>query len=240
MRWKITYKIAGNVSIGAPYEGYAGHGLKLVCNSGRLEEIEHILETDDSLSEDEVFLASHGKLRFFWEYVNFNRLLPLRIASHHRERLDQVEGEPRLRTGTISMSGSVRVARPLVFPAEQVLTKLASDARLVRWLGWANKARLVEVDGAEAVRILYFVCEDWARHRPQAVDTQLVRELKHVRDFVSHARLDKNKAALQFLEQHLGAPTNRYDPANPKHEGLVRDYRQRAQQYIDAELGTML
>jgi hypothetical protein len=83
------------------------------------------------------------------------------------------------------------------------------------------------------------VCEDWERHRPQAVNTPLVKELKHVRDFVSHPRLE-NKKALAFLKAKLGSPTNRYEAGDPKHVGLVGDYRQRAQQYIDSELATML
>jgi len=239
MRWKITYKIADNVTVEAPHDGYDAHGIKLVCEAGQLQEVEHILEVDDSDSGDEILLASREQLRFFWEFVAFSRLLPPRIASYHREKLDRADGEPRVRTGSIVGESGYSVARPVVFPPEETLNRLSSDERLVRWLGWANRARRVGGDDAEAILPLYFVCEDWKRHRPHVVNTQLVRELKHVRDFVSHARLDKNKAALAFLEQQLGGLRNRYEPTNPKDAILVRDYRERAQRYIDAELSAM-
>ena len=67
-------------------------------------------------------------------------------------------------------------------------------------------------------------------------DEPKITDLKHMRDFVSHGDPLTNPALLALVESELGYRSDRYEPGNASHVGMIRKYRGLARAMVDYEL----
>ncbi|MGH7301135.1 MAG: hypothetical protein ACREJE_12050, partial [Candidatus Rokuibacteriota bacterium] len=84
-------------------------------------------------------------------------------------------------------------------------------------------------DHANAIRVLFLLWEDLNLTAPS------MEGFKYVRHFVSHPRID-DPQTVAFIEAQLGAGTRRYDPFKHEHRALLKEWRQKAEAAIRADL----
>jgi hypothetical protein len=86
-----------------------------------------------------------------------------------------------------------------------------------------------------AIRIYGNVWED-VGHAATTRGSAEAQEFRHTRDFVSHAKLDRNRSALAFLQTRFGRPVDRFDPTDLDHRAFVKRQCAAARELIDTEL----
>jgi len=102
------------------------------------------------------------------------------------------------------------------------------DPWLARQLNLYNESYKL-TDHANAIRVLYLLWEDPSLRPPGT------EGFRHVRHFVSHARIDA-RDTVRFIEAQLGRGTDHFQPFNPAHHAFVRDWRHRVEQALEATL----
>jgi hypothetical protein len=112
---------------------------------------------------------------------------------------------------------------PLNFPPAPVTERVAHDPWLARQHHLFNVAYKID-DAANAIRLLFLIWE--------ALDMSIgvqMRGFRYVRDFVSHARITKAKT-VAFIQAHLGAGTDQYDPFSRQHCDFLSEWWRRAEE----------
>ncbi len=126
-------------------------------------------------------------------------------------------------TGTASIIHAVRL------PEEEKI--LNAPGRLLAWLRLANDSRR-PATAQDALRNYYMIWEDM-HGRPGPGDRG--EELKFVRDFASHAKVE-NPALRAFLRRELGEDAPQFDPSNQKHAAYLERRRDWARSLVEAEI----
>lgn len=232
-KWRVSYEVADPAEMQTRAAGYPALDLTFEYdNEGKLANVHHELGTDEDC-ENTALLESERKLALFWEVMNYKYGVPLVT----RTRTVTPTDDPRDRTHhTVIYKCDSLLVKPIELPKPDVLTIV--DTRLQVWLHLANYAR-DSVSYADALRTYYIILED-IHGSITGCDTQPKGQIRHMRDFVSHAMIDRNKALLRFLESELGVRTKQYDPTNRSHQDLVRKYRDVARRLVHTDLQARL
>jgi hypothetical protein len=237
-RWKVNYRFPLGLEVENVVESYPKIGVLIGYSGNKLVEVNYELDVDEGLDASQVMALSDTQLEFFWRILEYRYRLPLPQASKCAQQISPDVGNV-VNAGFASASSRIpiclriRMPDPATFPGVYsrlpILIRLANDA-------------LHAIDAVDAVRNYYMILEDQYPdcRKISLSPSKEVTELSYVRDFVSHAKITRNKELLQFLEKELGRPVYSFDPDDPQHQALVNRYRQLGCYLVDQEINKLL
>lgn len=233
VKWKITYHIDDVVNVTYPLGDYSKCGIELHYKGKKLVRVEHIIEAGDTSFDEGLFMQSarDKHLQLLWEWMEYQRSTPIRQIRLTAER---VSSGSTVRTGQISHTSQYCKNIEVNLPTESQIFN--ADPKLRIWLQCANQA-LHAIDDAEAIRNYYLILEGM---KGKTDFSPKEKELNYTRDFVSHAKIDINEKALQFLQTELDITEKldklQYDRNDDSHQKLVKRQRKAAKSMIESEL----
>lgn len=227
-------------------------------NSGRqdtfLAAVNHEITVREGLSKGDVEKKSESILGLFWELLIYRRGLPLSVGTN-AEELHSGVGPVTPMTGIRYHTTGLTLAGIVHLPSSMDCTN--QKERLEVWLHLANYSR--NADPSDAIRNYYMIWEDMKTDpemkrlrrtidpRERKLRAKRMKELPWVRDFVSHPKIDRK--AVAFLNGKLaaygatvvaGARRVQYNPGDEAHKKFVREQREEARKFIEAEIESVL
>jgi hypothetical protein len=241
-RWRVCYRFSNPVDVQSPITAYPSLGVSLYYNeSAKLVRIEHELVANDVDGPSNVIDKSQVELRLFWELMHYQRGVSLPINNRSAQKLDQGQEEAPVHTGIRSTLSRFSVCKAIVMPDDKVFKR--TNNRLIVWLWLANMARQAidtPKDNAEAIRNYYMIWEDLHGTPDKPTTPKEARELKLIRDLVSHGYKVNNKELRKLTLDQCGREINQFDPTDKTQQCLVHRYRTIGHDLIEAELDRML
>ena len=235
-QWKVIHRFSHGVLVQNPITDYQNIGLFLYYEGNKLMRVEHDLDCDDKLEPHRVISLSQQRLGLFWTLLRYRRGVSLPNISSVAQKVGPSNSSPAKSTGFVDVAATVLICSSIVMPDPKVFSDV--PARLLVWLRLANDA-LDSVDPAYAIRNYYMIWEDlYPDWKIQEGPTE-AKELKLVRDFVSHAKIN-NPEVLDFVEKNVGKRIKQYDPADKKQQQFLTSCRGTARKLIEAELDKSL
>jgi hypothetical protein len=231
--WQVVYQIHTPIPFQGGSLSFTAEGVDLREREGALFRIEHTLRLPESASIDDALHTSRDKLDALLMAIRFVRVLPFEWSSDAK-RLEP-PGPNLLAFGF--RATVVLGPRPLVVPS-QGWNEQDAD-RLGAMLTFASEAQ-ESSSPATAVRLYYLVIEDLIDQGAVAANAQFVADLRAVRNFASHAKIDQkwteNRLRSCAPELTIEPDAFRYRPANPIHRAILAQFRDRARALVDQEL----
>lgn len=195
---------------------------------------------DSKLDETQVMNESNIELRPFWNLLQYRYGLPLSATSNKIQKLGEDNISNIHYTGFLSIAISTLICCPSIkMPDTNIY--LDPDSRLSIYLLLANDA-LEKESNINAVRNYYIILEDIYLECSDGGKSlsQEIIELKHVRDFISHSKITRNRKLLDFLAENLGDRIDSYDPSDINHQNLVKKYRNIGFRLVEQEINKLI
>lgn len=198
MKSNVTFDLVGAIQVGAP-AAYPSFGvtpeIKGDMWTGLRVEVEH----DDNATCSEIIDSARERVRDLLASVGVGRGLEPALGTVHVRSTSALESDPT--TGQIQATCDMIVARPLrAMPSESLVRRLASDPVLRVQVDAVNAA-CASTDVVSRIRWSYIVLEQEQR---RAAGYTPPDEFRHLRNGVSHPKLDDRKAVAYF-QRELGA-----------------------------------
>ncbi len=213
--WEVEHRFEQGLPVANKVYSYQSLNITLEYTDDYLTVINHTLETEDSEDRDIIEL-SKNKLKYFLDYLQFGYGL---LLPPYKSRIkEKPENLPYTLEKSTSISLDCYICGTPRLPNNTFFSKM--DYR--RLLILANDAK--DMSPEYAIRNYYIILEEF---HPDDYDKNNDRiEIKHIRDFVSHSKIN-NSRILGFLSEKLEEEIQdfiQYDPLNPKHKKLVSKY----------------
>lgn len=235
-QWKVIHQFLAGVEVQNPIPAYQNLVVSLHYEDNKLKLIEHELDCDDNLEPYQVVITSQERLKLFWELLRYRWGVSLPDIYSVAQKVEPANGSPAKSTGFVNIAATALICSSIVMPDPKVFSHAPS--RLLVWLRLANDAS-DSGDAAYAIRNYYMIWEDLHLGSKVQDWPAEAKELKWVRDFVSHAKIG-NCDVLNFVERSLGRRIKQFDPNDSAQQQFVSSQRKSARSLIEAELDKLL
>jgi len=236
VRWRVSHKFADGVVVRNPIKAYANLGISLDYDGNKLTCVVHELDCDNKLEPSKVISISKERLNLFWELLRYRRGVSLPDIDSVAQKVPFVDGSPITGTGVIDVAVRALICSSIDMPKPKVFSEVSG--RLFVWLRLMNDASDSK-DAAYAIRNYYMVWEDLHPGWEYKKWPKEARELKFVRDFVSHAKVNSPNL-LDFIESGLRQRCEQFDPTDNAQQQFVSSHRNSARSLIEKELNQLL
>ncbi len=196
--------------------------------------VEHELNIDSSSKPDEVVNISQEQLKFFWELLYYQRGVSLLISQRIAEKIESLISVQPKCTGVCIMMSDAKICVLIKMPDSKLFER--ENNRLSVWLRLASEARNSK-SSVDAIRNYYMILEDLYS---SILDKEAIKELKFVRDFVSHGEKLGNSDLLKFIKDQFGKSIDQFDPTDTVQQNFVDRYRTLGRNLVEKELNKSL
>jgi hypothetical protein len=232
--WRVSYEFVPPIAYGGGQLSSGSASLKLNDAGTQIIGAEHVIEMADGCSRDEARAASFAEMDALLSALRYLQLSPFRYWSD-AIRISPPESGLRF-TGRAdgTVGGRPVQIPPAVWPSDAPLN-------LTTWLRLASDAQEA-ASPATALRAYAIILEDIiaSGHAPIS-DYDCI---KAVRDFVSHAKVDRPKTVAKLKECApnlvMDGGAYRFQPSSSAQSQIVAEWCQRARSHVDLELTRLL
>ena len=211
-------------------ENYDSLGIATIFEGNRLTGLQMLVEHNEESGHADIVRQARDKIVPLRALIRFYGGPALQLGAVYTQAIEPLSSA-RIGLGFVKLEAAL--VKPIPLPPPATIASLSGE--VTRQLGWFNAAE----DSSwviEKIRDYYEVLEledqlTGASYKPKD-------EMKHLRDAVSHPRLDRNPKAVKYLQDNLG--TDHIDPNNDTHlqflEGKVELLRTAARIVLEAKL----
>jgi hypothetical protein len=227
-QWQIRYTYSDNISIDeVGPRVYPELGVTVIVENGVLKELLHLMSFDDDASESVAIARSANQLAAIFAALRYWRLKPLTYWVTAKRTVPPEIGFK------LGMRASFTTLRHVRTP--QINWNVDAPLQLTTWLILASEAQ-ESPSAAAAIRFYFVILEDLKECNELPISPDEYRELKAIRDFVSHPQINgaNTKSTLQSCAPGLANASGNFvqNPLSCEHDAILDLWRQKAKTFV--------